>query len=543
MTLDPLRQSYEETPYPDLCYTQTHPDRLATLAILLGLEPAPVERCRVLELGCARGGNLIPMAYALPQSEFLGVDFAPGQIAAGQAMIDDLGLDNVTLRAADILDLGPDLGEFDYIIAHGVYSWVPAPVRDKALAICRDYLAPHGIAYVSYNVYPGWRMLGALRDMMLYHTRDVTDPAQKAQQARALLDFLAESVSPKDPYGTFGKAYRQLLANYTDFVSRERQREQLGDQLLLHDELETENTPVYFHQFVEHAAAYELQYLVEADFARVMVSNLPPQVGNQLQQWARNSVEMEQYLDFLRNRTFRQTLLCPAQVDVSRRLQPDMRRFRFATYAQPTQTPFNIEDNSAVQFRTPDGAVITTDHPVSKAALSYLVETAPTAVPFDTLLAVAAQRVYGKTPNPALLQQDAQALTATILQAYSYSVRLVELHVHPFPFTVEVDERPFASGVARYQAEAGLSKVANLRHERVKLDPISRHLLPYLDGSRDVEGLTAVLLNLVEEGQLRLEQDGEPVTDAAAQRQVAEQEVRFTLRWLARAALLEVDRG
>jgi len=66
--------SYDEVPYESQSFPQSHPNRLATLGRLFGLSPAPVAQCRVLELGCASGGNLIPMAYHLPESEFVGLD-------------------------------------------------------------------------------------------------------------------------------------------------------------------------------------------------------------------------------------------------------------------------------------------------------------------------------------------------------------------------------------------------------------------------------------------------------------------------------------
>lgn len=546
MAVDRLLQSYQETPYPSLCYTQTHPDRLATLATLLGLQPTPVRQCRVLELGCAAGGNLIPMAYGLPDSEFVGADFSALQIEMGQSMVDALGLDNVTLLSRDILEMPSDFGRFDYIIAHGVYSWVPSAVRDKLLAICKQCLAPNGIAYVSYNTYPGWHMLGALREMMLYHTRQITDPHERVAQARTLLQFLADSVpGSDDPYGTFLDAYSHLLQTYNTFVAREREKEQRGDELLLHDELEAENNPVYFYQFAAHAADHGLQYLVEADFPRVVPTNLPPQAAQGLFKMAGDVIEMEQYMDFLRNRTFRQTLLCHQDVSIRRRLQSDPQQlsaFYVATYARPVSADPDIDSADVEKFRGPDGAVLSTDHPVTKAAMMYLDQISPRALAFDTLLEEARQRVYVKgVPEPDAVTQarDAETLAANILKAISYSMRLVELHVDTPDFTLQAGQRPVASAVARLQAQEGSAKVASLRHERVKLDQISRYLLPYLDGNHDRAMLLDRLMILVEEGKIGVEEAGERVVEAEAIRQIMAQELESTLRWLGRAALLE----
>jgi cyclopropane fatty-acyl-phospholipid synthase-like methyltransferase len=144
---------------------------LATLARLFGLSPKRVDESRVLEIGCASGGNLIPMAASLRRSAFIGIDFSATQVRQGVANIEALGLTNVRLLNMNLLDFGDEFGEFDYIIAHGVYSWVPPDVQAKLLAVGARQLAPDGIAYVSYNTLLGWNMRGVIRDAMLFHTR------------------------------------------------------------------------------------------------------------------------------------------------------------------------------------------------------------------------------------------------------------------------------------------------------------------------------------------------------------------------------------
>lgn len=522
---------YDDVPYPNLSFAQSHPNRLASLALLMGLEPAPVHKCRVLELGCAIGGNLIPMAYGLPNSTFVGIDYSAKQIAAGQKVVDDLGLTNITLQTRNILEGAGDLGTFDYIIAHGIYSWVPAPVREALLAICRDNLAPQGIAYISYNTYPGWHMLGAMRDMMLYHTRHTPAPLDKVTEARELIHFLSDA-TPKENhmFGSFLNSYADLMKDRWEHTQGRH------DALLLHDELEEVNEAVYFHEFASHAARYDLQYLAEAAFPTVIPTNFRPETAERLTQMAGDVIEMEQYMDFIRNRTFRQTLLCHNGLSFKRSVSPDpqlMRRFTFSTRATPVEGG-DESDEGMLVVRAPDGAKFSTNHPVSKCAFEFLAYVSPYAVSFEQILAVARQKTYGNSEGKP---DDGEVLASNLLRGFTYSLQLVELHAYRPGFTIKVPDKPVASTMARYQVINGEKSVTNLRHERVNLDPLTHFLLPFLDGSRTRPGLLGAVWQLVQSGQINLPQTADNL-DEAQTAQLVEQELERGLQWLARAALL-----
>lgn len=534
---DSTAQSYERVPYPSLSYSQSHPDRLATLATLLGMEPPPVDRCRVLALGCASGGNVIPMAARLLESEFLGIDLAERQIAQGQEVVEALELTNISLKRMDILDVTPELGQFDYVIAHGVYSWVPEPVRDKLFEICRQNLSPNGVAYVSYNTYPGWHMLNIVRDMMLYHTRDLDEPQERAAQARGLLDFLTDSIPTEtSAYGSFIKMYAELLEDKLEGAGRPEH-----DAFLLHDELEDVNEPVYFHQFAEQATRHRLQYLGEAEFRKMVDRNFPPQVSEALCGMAGDLVELEQYMDFLRNRSFRQTLLCHEDVVLSRKLKPDrLKRLFVSSCAEAvTEGEPNVRSDAVVKFRASDGAVLSIDHPLTKAAMRYLNERWPRAVPFDELVDGARRRLAGdEGVSSEQADVDAQILGANLLRAYSYSGKLVSLHAHAPSVAREVSERPQASPVARFQAQVS-PIVTNMRHERVNLDGFNRYLLRQLDGTRDRAALLRRFLEgPVADGVLRVQRDGRPVEEPEAVERLLEEALERNLHGLAQTALL-----
>ena len=245
--------SYDTIKYPGYTHPQTHPDRMAVIGALSGLEPASVSRCRVLELGCGNASNLAPMAWSLPESQFVGVDLASQSIKQGLEMIKHLGLANIRLVHGDVMSVDGEWGEFDYIIAHGLYSWVPRETREHILEICRLTLARHGLAFISYNAFPGGHLRQMLSEMMIFHVRGFESPQERVTQAMALARFLAEAQNTDDEYRLWMKSELETLLNHEE-----------GH--LYHDELSNLNQPFYFTQFIQAASAHKLQYVAEADY-------------------------------------------------------------------------------------------------------------------------------------------------------------------------------------------------------------------------------------------------------------------------------------
>ena len=197
----------------------------------------------------------------------------------------------------------------------GVYSWVPPEVQDKLLQICRQNLAPNGVAYVSYNTYPGWRLHGVIRDMMLYHTRTIEEPQEQIAAARHIVDFMAESILADS------NSHANFLHSYTNYF-KERLLPKSDDAYVFHEELSAVNEPVYFYQFAERIAGHGLKYLGEAKFQAMLAGNLPDDVAQSLREMAKDTIALEQYMDFLRNRSFRRSLLCHAEVRLTGKLAP-----------------------------------------------------------------------------------------------------------------------------------------------------------------------------------------------------------------------------
>ncbi len=535
--------SYEETPYPYLGYQQTHPNTSASIARLLGLRSANVENCRVLEVGCAIGGNIVPMAYALPDSQFVGFDISPRQIETGQAIITELGLTNVELITLDIMDATVErLGKFNYIIAHGIYSWVPDDVRNQLLAMCRQLLTENGIANISYNVLPGWKMMGMLRDMMLHHTRNIEDPEEKVTESRDLAKFLVESVSQLNKGNvSFYSSYRDFLEGYNEFVLKGRDESSFPANLMLHDELAVINHAVYFHQFAEHIAEHDLQYVSESTLSKVMPSNMPADVAQKMIGMSSDIIEMEQYMDFLYNRTFRQTLICHAECDIERRLSPDigmMSDFYLASNAQLTTPNAILSDKGIARWKGNDGAEFATDHPITKQAMVILLDSFPQSIPFPELYKLVMQVVHRRVPDEQTQASEMAILSAHLLQMLTYSENLVEFHTIPTRCTTKISDRPKVSATVRLLVQKGYNTVSNMRHQRVKLEPMGLLLIPLLDGEHSQRTLITQLKTWVADGKITFEdKEGKTLTKAKLQTRI-KKELNEQLRWFAHAALL-----
>jgi methyltransferase-like protein/ubiquinone/menaquinone biosynthesis C-methylase UbiE len=515
---------YDEVAYPGVAHDQTHPDRLATIAALFGMRPAPVRRCRVLELGCGDGVNLISMAHTLPESEFVGMDLAAGPIGEGVRMIADLGLKNIRLENADLMEFRVSGEPFDYIIAHGLYSWVPEPVRDRLLAICEESLAPNGVAYVSYNAYPGCHIRDMTRRMMLYHVRDIAGPREKITQARSLLKFLSTSKGEKD-------IYRTILEEEYERATERR------DDSLYHDDLSPVNQPFYLWEFLDHASKRNLQFVGEAVFGTMHPKGYTPDALRVLQEMEDDLVTREQYLDFLMCRRFRSTLLCRRDVPLPRKVQPSAISDLYASFdgEAVSQAP-DVLSTDAEEFRTRQGASIRTNRPVLKAALSLMSRCWPRAFHFDELLAASPKMSRAESAGDGGPNEDVTAFRDLLLGGYAAG--MLELHSWAPPLVIEISERPIASPLARYQSSRAKPLTTLLHTSLTLADSLSRYLIGLLDGTRDFSALADALVARIESGKASVSIDGKPIADPELIRANIEKELRITLQGFARSALL-----
>ncbi len=489
---NPVRTPYDDIIYPEAAFAQSHPDRLAMLGTLLGMTPAPVENCRVLELGCGTGGNLIPMAYQYPNSAFVGIDYAATQIDVARAASDAVKLQNIEFLAKNFLDVTDEsLGEFDYIIAHGIYSWVPRTVQTKMLDLYKQHLAPNGIAYISYNTLPGWRMYGVGREMMMYRIRNVTDYAERTRIAREFFNFIAnipKSLDNDTHWSQFMNAFGILLQSQASYLQSK------PDEMFVHDELEYNNEALYFYEFMERAEAAGLQFLSESYFPYSVLTNFPENVRDFLGAHATNIIELEQFLDYFRNRTFRQTLLVHSDLQLDRRIKPQQLAKLLIT-SPMTKSPAAPEDGvpNGIKFATRSNELsFASNDPMTVSSFSLLTAAYPAEYSLLELVEAARADAYTYQIPPKTLDQDLQSTAANILQSFGRSYDMVELRASPAPMVIEISEHPIASFYARYQAQNSLV-VTNQRHERVNLDETTRFVMLRLDGQTSAEDIAREL--------------------------------------------------
>lgn len=382
---------YDNRPYLSKAFSYTAPGHLRAAAHLYGIETVPLKQARVLELGCAAGGNLLPFALAYPEATVVGVDLSPVQVAQGQEVVRDLGLKNMQLHAMDLAQITPDFGQFDYIIAHGVFSWVPPEVKQAMLRICRENLSPLGIAYISYNTYPGWKAGDVVRDAMTLHCHGAETHAEQLGRAKAMLALLSEGLAVSHGMGPSVRDMARSLQGQSDYY-------------IAHEYLARFNTPCYLVEFADLALQSGLAYAGDAEpqgeIPAFFGQNVQLHLG--LMALGQPKAMRQQYLDFAVGRQFRKSLL----VHVGREALalPDLARLKDLRYAA-VFTPYQDEKLAPEwkAFQNRYAQHIHSRDPVMLALIEAFNRAWPRTLGYEEILAIAA----------AILPQAQEARRAT----------------------------------------------------------------------------------------------------------------------------------
>lgn len=389
-----IKNSYDDLMYESGAFPQTAINNLEARARLMGLQPAPAANAKVLELGCSMGGNIITQALYYPDAEFVGIDLSGRQVAQGNAIIEKMGLENVRLVEKDILTIDESFGKFDYIIVHGIWSWVPDAVKDKIFSICRNNLTEHGIAYISYNVYPGWKRQEQLREIMYFAGRDVLEEPLEARTRKGLdaLKALAEILENDKGLGGGGKlpAIQKILNHNFYYIA--------------HEYMEAFNDPIYVNGFIEWANRHRLAYIGDTDLHASFVSWMAEHTRERILALAGGDyIAKEFYSDILSDRQFRRSLLCREEVgDTVRR-----------------DESVAVEVIESLNFRPARGETINFDE--NDTLLSGIRDVMKTGEPFKT--EDVAENLARRFPGLEFdrMKINSQLLLQTILGRFSVS--------------------------------------------------------------------------------------------------------------------------
>jgi len=519
--------AYDDVPYASHPFPQTNPLSLQGVAKLFGLTAPIPDKARILEIGCASGCNILAIAALYPKSQCVGIDYSAKQIEQGKKDLKELGISNLELKHMSVSDITADFGLFDYIICHGVMSWVPRDVQDKILDVCKANLSKDGIAYISYNTLPGWNSIRSMRDMMLYHTERFSDPATKAQQARQILKFVSEGMRAKNnPMSAMLDRENTLLGKHPDYY-------------LLHDHMEDNNFPFYFHEFMERAGQRGLQYVADVDLEKMFTGNLPTATAEILAT-SNDIVRTEQYMDFIYDRRFRSTLLCHNDRILNRNIDHTilLQGFLTSRFTYPADfKDHDISSNQSLPFPTPGGMTLNSSDPVVLAMLQIFMELQPQPIRIADL-AERVQEKLRKAKSP-LPQGDKTALENVLCTHALRNIFLGAMHFYlqDMPFIATVSEKPMLSALARNQA-GRQGWITTQRQEAITLTIFDKVFIPHVDGTHSVKELEGILLPYFKSKALVMNDNNAPVTDIAVIKAKIPDIVKFTLQRFAELGLL-----
>jgi SAM-dependent methyltransferase len=465
---------YDEVDYGGNAQARTAPNRMAGTARLLGLRPASPARARVLELGCGNGANLVPLAWYWPQASFVGVDLATTAIEAGRRDAAALGLRNLELHPADVAALrAADLGQFDFVIAHGLLSWVPEPVRLATMRLLGEVLAPGGVGYVSYNAYPGCRVRHLSRELMLFHLRDrpygpaLIEPAWSLMQS---VQALSEQGAP---------AFLSLLR------VEAKEATSISPSFMFHDDLSQYNQPLYLHEFAAVARANGLAYLGDAAPETMFEPTTAPELTRWLDEVSAGDwLARQQYLDFVSGCRFKRSLVCRAADAPRRGIDANALASLHWRSDYSPRAAVRADDDSEARFTAPNRPPIETNHPLIKTALMLIHGSRRMGIDVAELAARVAE---GSADAQTHLQSTGAFMTRLMQAGIVHPV--LEAAEVPAPVVLDGPTPPALGPLARLHLQAG-HPLVDRSHTQFRLsEPWMDRVAARLDGTATLDAL------------------------------------------------------
>lgn len=468
--------AYDQIAYSGAVEAEAHPRYLEAIATLRGMRPAPLDSCRVLELGCASGKTLLQLAEEFPRSQFVGVDLAGKQIDEAQAIATEIGFENVQFHHGSLTTIDESWGKFDYILCVGVLSWVPPDIQEQIFRISAKNLADQGVTVVTYKTFPGWHYLNIVRDALRYHTDESLEPSERILAARELLAILSNETHAESLPGQVYRAENEYL-------------QKAQDDYFFHDYLTSESYPFYFREFHQRVAEFGLQYLGETNFAR---NNLPPQATAARTVLTNGTLaDRCQMSDFFNNAYYRKSILCSGDVVLGESIDPlAMQMLKLSLREIPTPANFSVTSSDVLSFKYESGT-LDVAAPFGKAALRYLINRYPRPVTISELCRGASALLSTSATQRGFEGERGERLLANAMLG-SLEAGLIQVCIREPEFAAEISDKPIASPLARTLARRS-NTVANRCHQNVSLGRDAACLLPHLDGTKDHHDLSMLL--------------------------------------------------
>ena len=471
-SIAPAANDYDLLPYPSMPIAYTQPAHLAALAVLFGLEPPPVSRARVLELGCASGGNIIPLAARFPDAGFLGIDLSHRHIADGTGRITGSGLRNIRLQHGDLTTLDLAGQTFDYIICHGVFSWVPKAAQEAIFRICQAALTPNGMATISYNVLPGWHLRSAIRDLCLRYAGEKGTPGDRVARARSALSQIAAASKAYGPYTLLMRTEASRLKD-------------VPASYILGEFLAPDNSPCQVGQFINWAAEHGLDYLCETDLLAAVPPTLNAEMRSRVSSFdTGNRSRAEQDIDFLTGRMFRRSVLV-RRTPAAHTASAD--HLQSLHVSSPLRADPGRTTGQETVFTDPQSRPVTVSDPVVTEVLAGLGNAFPNTVSVDALTA-------SFKAIPGAEGRIRQAIFSLVLAGRTTVSVLPAVAGH------WDQDIPVAWPIARAEAASGQPWLTTLLHTGIPALPVLRELLPYMDGKHDRAALCVRLADAIQRG-------------------------------------------
>lgn len=466
--------SYDEMPYATLAQRSTDPNRLAAIGRLHGVEVPSPEQAVILEIGCGTGANLLHIAERFPGSRCVGIDLSERHIVEGRKIASAAGIRNIELRCGDLQNEVVEERAFDYVICHGVYSWVPPHVQQQLLHTLSAAVSECGLVYLSYNVLPGWRQRGAIRDIMMtgaLHKSVVSNsyaPEDRLQGAMELLSLVGSArTSEGDLYGSYAKeSLKRLKDSHPAY--------------LFHEYLEEYNSAVLFSDLMREVELHGLQFVAESKASMMSADDLGSEIQDYISRLGEDIVTREQCLDVIRNRMFRESILCRGHHSLKRDLKASV--FRSLHFVSDYR--FVRETSKGVEFReVTEGHIVTTPRDEHSEALRLIGSVGYGGLSFSVLC--------DELRQGANLDLDERMVMHLIVRLWRSG--FVDVALKRSPIATKVGGVARVSEVARYQAAHEDGPVIALQHRSCSLSALERRIIAMSDGQRSFEDILSVV--------------------------------------------------